>query len=113
MPAVILVTRVELQVGHLGRHVWPETILAFFSVYVSGTVFVDATNSTKEGVLKCAHSNDDARRGGIYWYASYADMASAVKATATASEPTVAYFNDCWDLTNGYPVWKNLPKVQA
>ncbi len=70
-----------------------------------------ATNSTKAGVTKCAYSTDDAKRGGMYWYASYVDMASAVNAVAVANQPTIAPFNDCWDLTNGYPVWKNLPKA--
>ena len=72
-----------------------------------------ATNTTKTGVNTYTYDTTDAKRGGMYWFASYADMTLAVKATATASQPTVAYFNDCWDLTNGYPVWKNLPAAEA
>ena len=68
-----------------------------------------ATNTTKTGVNTYTYDTTDAKRGGMYWYASYELMAADVKATATASAPTIAYFNDCWDLTDGYPVWKNLP----
>lgn len=71
-----------------------------------------ATNTTKTDVNKYEYLESDTKYGGIYWFASYELMAAAnISSTATASAPTTAYFNDCWDLTNGYPVWKNLPKA--
>ena len=69
-----------------------------------------ATNTKIEGVNKYEYY-ETGKYGGMYWYASYDLMKAEVKATAIASQPTIAPFNDCWDLTKGYPVWKNLPKV--
>ncbi len=69
-----------------------------------------ATNTTKTGVEMYGYLEDNMKYGGIYWFASYELMADAnISSTATASAPTIAYFNDCWNLKKGYPVWENMP----
>lgn len=76
-----------------------------------------ATNTTKTNVETYGYLKEnipqDGAYGGVYWYASYELMKAEVQATAVKGSPTIAPFNDCWDLTNGYPVWKNLPTANA